>query len=274
MRLRAGCELVFEVEKETPLITMLRAQRTATQRILHESLRIAPHLDVHEYVDVFGNRCQRMTALPGELRCRVETLAEVAADIPVVDLTQPSRVPVPQLPDTALQFTLPSRYCPSDKLTRLGRELTRGASAGYGEVTALCAFVHDKLEYRYGVSNGSTCAEETLRAGAGVCRDFAHLGIALCRSIDIPARIAVGYLHQLEPMDLHAWFEAYVAGRWQTFDPTEETLRGGRIVLAHGRDAADVAFMTDYGDISLKTMSVTVQEAAQAADAQLAEAAE
>jgi transglutaminase-like putative cysteine protease len=263
MRLRAGCELVFEVETETPIVTMLRAQRCPSQRVWRESLRTSPQLPLKEYRDVFGNGCQRLTVPRGELRLAVETVAEVAADVEAEH--DAARVPVARLPDATLQFTLPSRYCPSDKLADLARKITTGETSGYGEVRAICDYVYGALDYRYGVSNASTGAEQTLEAGAGVCRDFVHVAVALCRSIDIPARVAVGYLHGLRPMDLHAWFEAYVGDRWYTFDPTEDELLGGRILLAHGRDAADVAFVTDYGELKLKTMKVSVDQLADAA---------
>jgi transglutaminase-like putative cysteine protease len=116
------------------------------------------------------------------------------------------------------------------------------------------------LSCRYGVSDASTDALETMDAGAGVCRDYAHVGITLCRSLRIPARMVVGYLYGLEPMDLHAWFEAYLDGRWYTFDPTQSAPRGGRIVVAYGRDAADVAFLTNYGWLTTLEMQVWVGE--------------
>lgn len=271
MHLQAVCELAFEVHDETPLVAMLRARRAPGQRVLRERLRIGPELVVREYQDVFGNRCQRLTAPPGPLSLVVETLAEVR---PAVEAERDAaRVPVSRLPDEALQFTLPSRYCPSDKLTERARaivaERAGSQATGQAEVHAIRDYVHDTLAYRYGVSTASTDAEETLRAGAGVCRDFAHVAIALCRSIDIPARMVVGYLQDLAPMDLHAWFEAYVGGRWQTFDASEDTLEGGRIVLAYGRDAADVAFLTDYGSLQLKTMRVAVEKVSELSTAHL-----
>ena len=156
----------------------------------------------------------------------------------------------------ALVFLLPSRYCPSDKLESRAREIVGTASPGYGQVEAIRAWIQAHLEYRYGSSNVSTDAADTLAAGAGVCRDFAHVGIALTRALRIPARMVVGYLHQLEPMDLHAWFEAFVGGRWYTFDATQQQPRGGRVVLAYGRDAADVAFISNYGPLVSTKMTV------------------
>ncbi|MDQ3469810.1 MAG: transglutaminase family protein, partial [Actinomycetota bacterium] len=129
---------------------------------------------------------------------------------------------------------------------------------GYPQVEAIRSFIERNIVYQYGTSSMSTSAVETLEAGAGVCRDFAHLGIALCRSVDLPARMVVGYLHELQPMDQHAWFEAYVGGRWFTFDATQPTPRGNRVTVAYGRDAADVALVTQFGPMQLLTMAVFV----------------
>ena len=136
------------------------------------------------------------------------------------------------------------------------------ARPGYAQAEKIRAWIHQHLAYRYGVSSATTDALDTLAHGAGVCRDFAHVGIALCRSLQIPARMVVGYLHGLEPMDLHAWFEAFVGGRWYTFDATQATPRGGRIVLAYGHDAADVAFISDYGAQALQVDEMRVKVAA------------
>jgi transglutaminase-like putative cysteine protease len=167
---------------------------------------------------------------------------------------------VPELPAEVLQFLLPSRYCPSDKLGDKARAVVGKAQPGYAQVEAIRKFIHTQLEYRYGVSNGSTDALETLEAGAGVCRDFSHVGIALCRALQIPARMTVGFMHRLEPMDMHAWFEAYVGGRWYTFDATQDKPVGGRIAVAFGRDAADVALFTEYGAVDVKDMNVSVEQ--------------
>jgi transglutaminase-like putative cysteine protease len=260
MRLRAGCELVLESERETPVVMMLRARARTGQRVIDQRLRMSRAVRVSEFRDVYGNVCERFVAPRGELTLRSELLAEVADDPPMRG--DAPRTGVAKLPDETLHFTLASRYCPSDKLAQLARKVTRGCQPGAAEVLAIRDYVHDNLAYRYGVSDASTDALDTLEAGAGVCRDFAHVAIALCRSVDIPARMAVGYLHRREPMDLHAWFEAYVDGCWHPFDATEPEQRGGRIVVAHGRDAADVAFLTDYGSLKLNSMKVWVRESA------------
>lgn len=275
MRVRADTRLVVKTADETSLVTMLRARPDRSpdpsQHVLLERFDIRGRDDVpvkfDEYLDVFGNRCQRLHVPAGEHCLSVETEALVWPTVAAKH--EAPRTPIRELPNDVLQFISPSRYCPSDRHQALARQVV-GTASGYAEVARICAFVHDKLEYRYGVSDGSTCAEQTLRAGAGVCRDFAHTAISLCRALDIPARMAVGYLHGLSPMDLHAWFEAYVGGRWYTFDPTEDTLCGGRLVLGYGRDAADVPFLTDYGSLRLESMAVSIEDVTY----QLAEAAE
>jgi transglutaminase-like putative cysteine protease len=166
---------------------------------------------------------------------------------------------VQNLPDDVLQYLLPSRYCESDKLVKMATAITKKVTPGYPQVEAIRSGIYRKLKYRYGVSNASTSAFETARKRKGVCRDFTHLGIAPCRVLRIPARMVVGYLHLLDPMDLHAWFEAFIGGRWYTFDATQKNPRGNRIVIGYGRDAADVARLSEYGQINTAAMSVWVK---------------
>ena len=218
--------------------------------------RFDPPLHPTEYVDGFGNQCQRFVAPPGRLRLRAAATVETDDHI-AVDLDAPT-TPVQALPDAALQFLLQSRYCPADTMATRAAQITAGCAPGYAQVEAIRAWVHGRIDYRYGVSDEYTSALDTLADGAGVCRDFAHVGIALCRGLAIPARMVVGYLHGLEPMDLHAWFEAFIGGRWYTFDATQRHPRGGRIVLAYGRDAADVAFVSNYGALQTVELKVWV----------------
>ena len=258
MRLHASCELRFESQRETPVVIMLRSRADADQHVILERLKVQPALPSTEFNDVLGNRCDRFVAPRGELLIQSDIVAEVTAH--GAKEASASRTVFSKLPAEALHYTLPSRYCPADKVQSLAREITRGCRPGYHEVQTIRDYVHEQLTYRYGVSDGSTDALDTLKSGAGVCRDFAHVAITLCRSIDIPARMVTGYLHGREPMDLHAWFEAHVGRGWYPFDATETELRGGRIVLAQGRDAADVAFATDYGALALRSMQVAVRE--------------
>ncbi|HKO50376.1 MAG TPA: transglutaminase family protein [Polyangiaceae bacterium] len=237
---------------------MLRPRSGPGQWIVDEKYDFEPFVGATEYVDCFGNLCQRLVAPVGDLRLRTQVTVEVADEIAVKTGALPTAVE--DLPDYTLQFLLPSRYCPSDTLEPLAREVTTKQAPGYDQVEAIRAWIREHIEYKYGVSNEHTSAADTLRDAAGVCRDFSHIGISLCRALRIPARMVVGYLFRLDPMDLHAWFEAFVDGRWYTFDATQEAARGGRIAIAYGRDAADVALITEFGPLQTKDMRVWVDK--------------
>jgi transglutaminase-like putative cysteine protease len=261
IRLLASCEMTLETQAPTPMIAMLRPRSGQAQWIVREAYELSPSVPVTEYVDVFGNLCQRIVIPKGKFQIQVS--AEVMTDPNIAVKPGASLTPVDELPESALQYLLPSRYCPSDQVKDRAGDIVGEAKPGYDQVEAIRAFIQKNLRYRYGASDGSTTALDTLRDGAGVCRDFAHVGITLCRRLHIPARMVVGYLHELDPMDMHAWFEAFVDGRWYTFDATQEKPRGGRIIVAYGRDAADVALFTEYGDVTLKKMTVAVRKATQ-----------
>lgn len=258
MLLQAGCEIDLSAVAPTHLIAMLRPRSGVAQWLISERYDFEPFIKAVEYVDSFGNLCQRVTAPAGAFRIRTQVVLEVDESI-AVDL-HAGLTPPEALPDYALQFLLPSRYCPSDALGELATEVVKGRQPGYDQVEAIRAWISEHIEYRYGVSNGSTSAADTLRDKAGVCRDFAHIGLSLCRALSIPARMVVGYLYQLEPMDLHAWFEAFVNGRWYVFDATQKEPRGGRIPIAYGRDAADVALITNLGAIKTDSLRVWVEK--------------
>jgi transglutaminase-like putative cysteine protease len=259
MRLKAGCHLTIESESKTPLIAMLRPRSGEGQWIASESYQLEPFTQVREYTDGFGNLCQRLVAPPGKFDIRVDVQVETSEKIAV----QPGApyTEVEDLPEDALQFLLPSRYCPADKLEERAQQIARNARPGYDQVEAIRAWIADNIEYKYGVSTASTDASDTLRDGAGVCRDFSHIGISLTRALRIPARMVVGWLYELDPMDMHAWFEAYVGGRWHTFDATQKSPRGGRIAVAYGRDAIDVALFSEYGPTKVRDMKVWVERA-------------
>ncbi|MGB3202338.1 MAG: transglutaminase family protein [Nodosilinea sp.] len=259
MRLEAGCELLYEATEPCPLILMLRPRSGAAQQVIHEDCQIDPPVAIADYLDSYGNLCQRLVAPAGQLRIRSTVTADTADHIDV----QPGAVfvPVQELPDYALQFLLPSRYCQADLLGDLANQIVADLEPGYDQVEAIRHWIHEHIEYRYDTSDASTSAIETEKNRVGVCRDFVHLGLTLCRSLTIPARMVVGYLYQLDPMDLHAWFEAFVGDRWYTFDPTQPIPRGNRIAIAYGRDAADVALATQFGPLMLTEMTVWVDSA-------------
>jgi transglutaminase-like putative cysteine protease len=259
MILDATCHISYHSNAPIPAIMMLRPRSGQAQWITREEYVFTPHAPVVEYTDNFGNLCQRVLIPRGDFEVRCSCRAHSADDVDV----NPGAafVPVDQLPESTLEFLLPSRYCQSDLLNDLASSIVGQTRSGYPQVAAIEQWLRDNMRYLRGASNASTSAVETAKTKTGVCRDYAHLGIALTRSLNIPARMVVGYLYGLEPMDLHAWFEAFVGGRWFTFDGTQGTPRGNRIMIGYGRDAADVALTSNYGALELKSMKVTVEKA-------------
>ncbi|RFS13376.1 transglutaminase family protein [Emticicia sp. C21] len=259
MKLAISCQLDYKIEESTPLILMLRPRSGAGQWVTKEEYLLEPNVPVTEYTDLYGNLCQRVFTPQGNFSIKTSAIVEVADQIDV-DFSA-NFVPVQELPDDVLIYLLPSRYCESDKLGNLASSIVAHVETGYEQVEAIRKWINANIIYEYGNSNASTSAQDTAQSKIGVCRDFSHLGVALCRSMTIPARFVVGYLHQLKPMDLHAWFEAYLGGRWYTFDATQTEPKGNRVVLAYGRDAADVALATQFGPMELQNMTVSVEPA-------------
>lgn len=265
MRLNAECYLSFDASTPTPAIFMLRPRSGKGQWVMREEYLLQPNVLVTEYTDGFGNLCQRLVVPEGKFSIHTAAWVDTADEIDVAPGAP--YIPVENLPAETLQFLLPSRYCQSDQMGTLALKIVADAAPGYDQVEAIRSWIQATVEYRYGTSDASTSALDTAAHKVGVCRDFAHLGIALCRSLNIPARMVVGYLHQLDPMDLHAWFEAFVGdrvdslteGRWYTFDATQKQPRGNRIAIAYGRDAADVALSTQFGSMQLLEMKVSVE---------------
>jgi transglutaminase-like putative cysteine protease len=257
MQLKAGCQIAFEAIAPTPVILMLRPRSGWGQWVLQEEYLLEPMVPVVEYTDSYGNLCQRLMTPAGPLHINMSVRVETADQIDV--RPGASFVPIQNLPETVIQFLLPSRYCQSDRMGDLASKIAGNIAPGYNQVEAIRQWIETSIKYEYGTSNASTSALETAEQRRGVCRDFAHLGIALCRSLNIPARMVVGYLYQLEPMDLHAWFEAFVGDRWYIFDATQKEPRGNRIAIAYGRDAADVALSTQFGPLQLTEMKVWVE---------------
>ena len=256
MRLTADLLLETNASDPAPCILMLHPQSGDGQVIERNELRTSQPCPQREYMDVYGNLCLRTMIPAGPFRIENNIVA-VCADEIEVD-TSAAFTLMQDLPDNVLQFTLPSRYCESDLLGEKSREIA-GSGTGYEQVDSIRSWIHDNFEYAYGTTDGSTSARDVLTSRKGVCRDYAHAGIALCRSLDIPARMVVGYLFDLKPMDMHAWFQAYLGGRWFTFDATQEEPKGNRIVIAYGKDAADVAIATYFTNIGLTRFEVSVQ---------------
>lgn len=257
MWLQASCSLEFNAPVETPFILMLRPRSGAQQWVAREQYVICPSVPVVEFTDQFGNLCQRLMSPAGQFSIR--TSADIQAADSADALPGAPFVEVNHLPAETLPFLLPSRYCESDRFSQMASSIAAGWAPGYDQCTAIVSYIRDNVQYVPGAGQQIISAAEVNSRSQAVCRDMAHLGMALCRALSIPARMVVGYLETLQPMDLHAWFEAYVGGRWYTFDPTQNDLSGGRVAIAYGRDATDVAVYTQFGDpVDIMQMSVQV----------------
>ncbi len=245
MLLQVSCDLAFDIAVPTPFILMLRPRLDMNQRVIHEGYSLTPTTPMAEFIDSAGNRCQRLVAPPGQFSLQTWARVEVAD----VAETQPGApfIPVPDLPDRVLDYLLPSRYCESDRFGQMAAEITAGRTPGYDQVAAIEEWLRANVRFVPGSSEIPLSAVDVNLNQQGVCRDLAHLGIALCRGLTIPARLVVGYLHELEPMELHAWFEAYVGGQWYRFDATQREPKAGYVVTGYGRDATDVAVYNQFG---------------------------
>ena len=267
MLIRAGYEIAIESNQETPLLALLsvhpsRAHDLRTQAVITSSGR-AP-LTAH--LDDFGNLRTRTVAPIGRLQLSSNFLIE---DSGLPDEVAPwaVEVPIDQLPEDALGFLLGSRYCETDRLSDLAWSLFGNTPRGWSRVQAIVDYVHRHLSFGYPFARATRTAFEAHSERVGVCRDFAHLAIALCRCMNIPARYATGYLGDIgvpyspAPMDFSAWFEVYLGGRWFTFDARHNVPRIGRILMARGRDAADCAITTSFGQTKLVQFKVITEEA-------------
>ena len=258
MWLRISCDLTFDLSVSTPFILMLRPRSGAQQWVASEKYKISPSIPVFEFTDGYGNLCQRLVAPPGFFS--VETSADVRISDYIDQAGGAGFVEVQYLPDSVLSYLLPSRYCESDRFSELANSITIGQNPGYDQVLTINQWLRNTISYVPGSSDYPLSAIEVNHKQYGVCRDLAHLGIALCRSLSIPARFVVGYLLDLKPMDMHAWYEVYIGGRWYTFDATQTVLKGGYIAVGFGRDAADVAIYNQFGPVAhLTTQSIKVE---------------
>ncbi len=269
IRLRVGCGIRYRTCGATAAVLLVRPRSDSRQLVVDERSDSQPAVSLREFLDLYGNRCQRLVLPAGELALRYEASMEVSDDPDAIDARVPQR-PVERLPDEALLYTLPSRYCLSDELMGTAWDLFGDAPGGWGRVQAVCDWVFGHLGFRYGASDPLTTAVDVYRDGEGVCRDFAHLGITFCRALNIPARYVFGYIPDIDvppskdPMDFCAWMEVYLGERWWTFDPrNNDTMpRRGRVVIGRGRDALDVAMVTTYGRVELTGMEVVAEPAA------------
>src|SRR5215813_172088 len=266
VQLRIGYEFVYECPRPTPMLLMLSVHPSRTSDlVVPDELATDPPIPISSYCDGFGNRCSRIVAPTGQLRLSANGIVADTGEPDVVARGARQRV-VEDLPDDALVFLLPSRYCETDQLSDIAWSLFGKTPLGWDRVQAICDYVHEHISFGYEHACATRSAWQAHRDHAGVCRDFAHLAIAFCRCLNIPARYCTGYLGDIgvppdpAPMDFSAWFEAFVGGRWHTFDARHNVPRIGRVLIARGRDAADCAISTTFGPNVLSSFQVTTKE--------------
>jgi len=266
MRIRAGFEITFQCSQPTPLLLMVNVHPSRTPDLLTpEVISFDPAVKSSEYEDAFGNRCTRVVAPPGALTVTTDFLINDSG-LPDDQAPEAGQAPVEDLPDDVLMFLLGSRYCETDQLSDTAWELFGSTPPGWARVKAICDFVHDRITFGYSHARPTRTALEAFKDRHGVCRDFAHLAITLCRCMNIPARYCTGYLGDIgvppvdAPMDFSAWFDVYLDGRWYTFDARHNQPRIGRILMARGRDATDVAISTAFGRAELAGFKVVTDE--------------
>lgn len=266
MRQRVGCELHYEFPQPTPIILMLNIHFSRFSDLeTPDHFVVSPSARVSGYRDGFGNWCTRLVAPAGHVVISADAIVrDRGHPDPIVPDAQ--QVPVEALPEEALVFLLPSRFCDSDRLLDLAWTLFGWTKPGWSRVQAICDFVHRHIAFGYEHARATRTASEAYQEGRGVCRDYAHLAVAFCRALNVPARYCTGYLGDAgmpppyPPGDFAAWFEAYLSGQWLTFDPRNNVPRIGRILVAQGRDAADVAITTTFGPNTLQSFRVWCDE--------------
>jgi transglutaminase-like putative cysteine protease len=262
--LRLGCAFGLESVQPTTAIMQVAPRPHASVSIQEERWVTDAHH--YSYLDNFGNRCERFEIERGVFHMAYETQVLLSQPADLIE-SDAHETPVASLPDEVLSFVMPSRFCLPDELGHEAWQRFGGLAPGWGRVQAIVDYVHDCLEWVPGSSNPWTSAADAYRSGQGVCRDFAHLAITFCRALNIPARYVFGYLPDIdvpaspEPMDFAAWFEAYLDGRWHTFDARNNSQRVGRVVVGRGRDAIDVALITSFGALTLTGFEVHADRA-------------
>lgn len=253
------CLLDYEVLASTHFFFNIEAAFHDSHRVVEERLTVTPSVKVRHFGDErSGNRFFRLDAPRGLLSVNYHAQVELQhAPVPL----HLDEVPVTAVPDNVLRYLLPSRYCESDIMSRAAQQLFGQLPAGLARVRAIEAWIHESILYLPGFSNSTTTAQEVFVQRAGVCRDFAHLGITLCRALNIPARLVVGYVHFDEPpQDFHAVFEAWLDGRWVMFDATRMAPIDRLVRIGTGRDAKDVAFATIFGGVTMLRKELVVQQ--------------
>jgi transglutaminase-like putative cysteine protease len=266
MQIRAGFEIAYDCPQPTPMLLALSIHPSRLPDVIGpHQINFDPPIKATSYRDGFGNTCTRILAPPGRLRMTQEV---VVRDPGTADIVVPEAMlhPVERLPDDVVVYLLGSRYCDTDRFTDTAWSLFGSTWPGWPRVQAICDYVHDRITFGYEHADPTRTALGSYTDRRGVCRDFAHLAITLCRCLNIPARYCTGYLGDIGvppigyPMDFNAWFEAYLGGQWHTFDARHNVPRIGRILMGRGRDATDVAITTSFGPCLLSGFKVVTEE--------------
>jgi transglutaminase-like putative cysteine protease len=267
MRIQLGCELTYDLPQETPMIALLSVHYSLVSLLeVPDRLVTSPAVPIESYRDGFGNWCSRLTAPAGRFSIGANGVIQNDGATDEVDMTA-AQHRVEELASDTLVFLLGSRYCETDRLSEEAWRLFGGTPPGAARVQAICDFVHQHVTFGYEHSSPTRTAVETYAERRGVCRDFTHLAITFCRCMNIPARYCTGYVSDIglpppyEPMDFAAWMEVYLDGRWWVFDPRNNSPRYGRILIARGRDAADVPLTQTFGPNTLVGFKVWIDEA-------------
>jgi len=262
MKFKVTGQLGYEVTAPSTFILNIHALRTPAQAILEETFTVDPYFKIEEFSHYTENRFIRLEVTePAMLNISYSALVDTSFKLTQAD--QLTQVPIADVDPMVLPYIFPSRYCQSDKLFRFANNKFGKINNAFEKVVALTQWIHDNVEYFSGSTNSQTSAYDTVTELAGVCRDFAHLGIALCRALDIPARYFTGYAYQLNPPDFHACFEAYLGGKWIIFDATQLAPLNGLVKIATGRDAADAAIASIFGSVNYLSVSSACELADQ-----------
>jgi transglutaminase-like putative cysteine protease len=263
MLFQIGAELVYDILQRTTLILNVHALRTPSQTVVEENFHVEPQVRCEEFLSVSGeNRFVRIETGAAK-KLAIRYTARVEAHVRTVAQRAINAVPVSHIDRAVIPYLFPSRYCQSDRLGRLAWSKFGKLKHPYDRVVAVTEWIHDNVEYLRGSTNSETSAFDTVTQRAGVCRDFAHLGIALCRALSIPARYFTGYACQLQPPDFHACFEAHIGDRWFIFDPTRLAPLNGLVRIATGRDAADASVATIFGRARCTLLKVSCDAATE-----------
>ena len=266
MLIRLGYDIVFDTPLPVPMVALLQVHPSRVKDLCQpDALNLDPASDIESYVDSFGNSCCRFYAPAGQIRLSSSTVIhDTGEPDPVAAWAR--QMPVQDLPHQVLPYLLNSRYCEVDRMTQIASELFGATAPGWERVQAVCSWVHRNVTFGYEYANATKTALEVFENRYGVCRDFQHLAVTLCRALNIPARYATGYLGDIGvpvspmPMDFSAWFEVFLEGRWWTFDARHNQPRIGRVLMAVGRDASDVALTTSFGAAYLRQFAVVTEE--------------